>query len=131
MEVTKNYRHQRTSHNENKINQKKESKHVVNPLRPKTVENKVELNENGAKRKETAHESGYPFVEVQRLGRDLTWDLVGFAGRIKGRVTESGKRTRDTEWDRDQEPHHNESHECAKGYGGRGLIVDQEKVERY
>ena len=97
--------------------------------RPDGVEDEEELDEDAAKRQDAAHDHAWHRLRVQRLFRDLAWDLVRADGMLDGAPLETHVRAHEGERQRDQEPKGKQADQRGEGDGGGGALGPQDQVQ--
>ncbi|KAH3668158.1 hypothetical protein OGAPHI_001912 [Ogataea philodendri] len=91
--------------------EEQESKHVVDSVEPQRVEDEVHLDGNCSEWEDTGNQGHVRSLQVPRLFRDLSWNLVHLDRNLDDLASESKKRTNTRQWDTDDEPNqHNHKH---------------------
>lgn len=99
---------------ENDKNESEETKDVIELLEPYARENEEELNENGAKRKNTTDKNGCNVAHVPRLRGDLPGNLVGAHRLFERLALETHVATYESQRHGNTEPEEHEHKEGSK-----------------
>lgn len=76
MEIAQQNCRLRTCDDENEKNEEQKSKHVIHLAWPDRIQDEKQLNENATEWQDTAHDDAWDWLSVDRLLRNLTWNLI-------------------------------------------------------
>lgn len=109
--------------------EEQEAEHVVDLREPNRVHDEVQLDKDGAKRKDASQGHGRKRAQVAARWRDLARDLICTDGRFNDDLFEGDPTTRHTQWHRDDEPDDHDYEHGGEGNGTRTAAAPDEQIE--
>ena len=118
VEIAEQYGGLRAGDDQDDEDEKQKTEHVVELITPDRVQNKEQLNKNAAERQYTAHHDARQWLSVDRLGRYLSWNLVGAYRILDDALLEAKVGAHKGERQRDAKPEEQQSDQGGERNGG-------------